>query len=602
MATVQSFNEDEDENGQPVTATGSEQVVNGPVTGVPGGGTSPEVKGSGWTNLQSYVTANAGNDGVMGGAITSNVGSKATNASNQANTYQNDARSAVDRGTVKRDDNIINDISSNPNAIVSNAEKKAQFDRQMNAAYGGPNAAQEIGGYQDVESKYGSVKTLADNAKSTSGRETLLNDTYGRPSYSSGEKNLDNFILGAGDQGKAAISNLGSSYGSGSEWAGGWQGILNDVSGKIDQGKTETADTRAKTRAALDTNVAGIEGTFDTFKAKAATTNAANTAAIAYLNPALTSSDPGTRADAFRKIGLDPAVGEWLVSQGYNAQQLIAQGKATGAGDYATDADISRMKALHALAGKNTDASLITRTGEGGAAGTGAAYTVKAKAIADAKAAKDLQDAINKRFAEKDAARRAAFENAKKTLSMDYSGSGHVYNPETEDKGIREFLKGIGIDPEIVTQARLNNINLADFLRGGKNINTGDVTTNEERAGWAALMNSLGLNPGSFDINDNQDEGDDFTFDLEAFRRALPAASTPAPAPPQPTGGTSINQTGKKWAEEFEDNWGSIEAVKERTDPYRDTNSEIEEFIGSVIPKVIPKITPPKTLKLPKWK
>lgn len=117
MAYIPQDDDEENKDQQ----QGSEKVLSGEsseVGSAPGSTQSgaaapkPTNSGGGWTNLTSYVKANEGQDTRMGEAVKGAYGATQTNAQNAQNAYQNNARSAVQSGTVRDNSGVVNTLNS----------------------------------------------------------------------------------------------------------------------------------------------------------------------------------------------------------------------------------------------------------------------------------------------------------------------------------------------------------------------------------------------------------------------------------------------------------------------------------------------------------
>jgi hypothetical protein len=477
------------DNGQ------AEAPTSGPQQTAPG-----KAKGSGWTNLVDYVSANRGAGQQMASRVGETIQNQGDQAQQQGQNYQNSAAQTVSAATPKRDQSLIDDVMNDPTKITG--QRAQQFQAQRNASYAGPKAAQEIAGYQDVQAAYDKTSKAAQDAGDFEGRRGLLHDAYGKRSdYTAGESRLDSFLTGA--DGAQQIAEAQQNFGQGSNFQKGWGDLVSSVSGKISEADAAAQATKADTNAALDSAVTGSDRKFAEYSKKADATNAANTAAYQKLDSRLRSEDPKKRAKAFAEIGLDAKTGEWLMSQGYSLPQLVSAGKSMKGGDYASDKDVANAKALYGLKGTNIDPNILAKSG-----GDGSAYVKNAQAIKGASDAKAMQDAIASRLAAQNAARADEFGMMNHEF-ISFNGPS--------DK----ILNKLGISREDYIVAAENGIDILGYAKAGKKLTAGDVATAKERQGWTNLMTSLGLNPANYDLQDRQDEGDAYSFDRDGFNAAV---------------------------------------------------------------------------------
>lgn len=132
------------------------------------GGQQPA--GSGFTNLQTYLSANQG----QGRGIAQNIVSEGQKG---VDTARNDADMKADRWA----------------AIGVQEANQAGQDASTNmTAYGGPKSAQDVSGYNQLESNYQNVKKTADNfANDYDTQKAGLRNKYG---YGGGFGALDTFL------------------------------------------------------------------------------------------------------------------------------------------------------------------------------------------------------------------------------------------------------------------------------------------------------------------------------------------------------------------------------------------------------------------------
>lgn len=519
MAYVSNIKDEEEEN-QP----GSEQILSGQSGSIEAGGpvvaprtgAAAKPKGTGWTNLQQYVSANQGNDARMASGVSDKVSNRAQDAQQTGQTFSSTTNQKVQSGTVNTDDNIIKSINDAPETIVSDQNKRAAFDKQLNASYQGPNSVNEVEGFYDTDTKYNQTKDLANSARTFEGRTSLLNDVYGRSDYTGGEKRLDSFLLGQGGA-KPVTENIVKNYGDNSEFTSSWQNLLGGLSSNINQGKATTDATKKITQDTYNSALGNIDSAFKTYNTKAEDTNKINQTTWNTLNTQLASKKPEDRAGAYKTLNVAPEVGEWLVSQGYDAKNLASAAQAMKAGDFANDKEISKIGALYELGGKQLDPNLVAKSDNK----SGAAYDANQTAITNAAQAKKIQDDITARLAAEQAKRDSSYQDLMNAVQSFSSGpSSYSADPTSHFK---QLSKLTGVSVADLARAADEGIDINQFVAKGKNLNYGDVANTEERSGWSNLMTSLGLSPSRFNVNDSQDEGSAYSFNKDLFNKSLPA-------------------------------------------------------------------------------
>jgi hypothetical protein len=212
------------------------QVLAG--SGGAGTGAPAQAVGTGFTNLQKYLSANQGSGEGLANDITG-IGQGAVDkakavADTQANTW---ADNGVQAATQAGDD------AANPYNTAATALKtdpNANITNPYTSTYGGPKQAQDVVGYNDLDKAYQNVKNTATSfANDRATQQAGLQNKYG---YGSGFAALDTF-LGRQDgrdkiQGWAAGVNPGSAEAQvakvNSAIAGGQQKVTDAQKGFAD--------------------------------------------------------------------------------------------------------------------------------------------------------------------------------------------------------------------------------------------------------------------------------------------------------------------------------------------------------------------------------
>lgn len=228
-----------DQNGQ-VNISGGSTTINQAAQNI--AAPKPVQRSGSWTNLNAYIDANKDNAESLGITISGNI----SNAGNQVRTgiqnSQDDFNSLADKGTISN----LGTAKQDSDSIVRQARTSAQYNQigddqanrfkeVSNAAYKGPQSLDASQYYSDTQSKLNKAKEYQTSAQSDEGRFNLLKEMYNRPTYSQGQKNLDNLLLVGNQQAKTSIQNAATG--------------LNDLQGSWDQAIGNAAST-AKQRAA----------------------------------------------------------------------------------------------------------------------------------------------------------------------------------------------------------------------------------------------------------------------------------------------------------------------------------------------------------------
>jgi hypothetical protein len=199
-------------------------------------GQTPTSTGTGFTNLQQYLTANKGS----GDGIADSIVSQGQNAVTDAQkTADNTAAAWGDYG-VQKATQAGQDAASKYNAGTQ-ALASDPFDTEGAAltargtTYGGPKSATEIDGYNDLDKAYQNVKNTATNyAGDFNTQQAGLKQQNG---YGSGFAALDTF-LGRQD-GKDKIQGWAAGVNPGSA-----QSQVDRVNGAISSGQQSVTDAQ----------------------------------------------------------------------------------------------------------------------------------------------------------------------------------------------------------------------------------------------------------------------------------------------------------------------------------------------------------------------
>jgi hypothetical protein len=201
--------------------------------GAAGAAKEPQAVGSGFTNLQTYLSANKGQGGGVADAITEQgqqaVNAERAKADTVANTWaDNGVKQATQAGDNAADpyNTAAGALQADPNAGISNPH---------GSTYGGPQTAQDVQGYNDLETAYQNVKNTATNFQGD--RMTQQAGLQKKFGYGSGFAALDG-LLGRQDGGDK-INSWAQGVNSGSADA-----QVAKVNTAIAGGKQEVADAR----------------------------------------------------------------------------------------------------------------------------------------------------------------------------------------------------------------------------------------------------------------------------------------------------------------------------------------------------------------------
>jgi hypothetical protein len=263
---------------------------------------APTESGS-FPNLQKYLSLNK--DQQFGQQVAGKVDQEVQGAQQAQQQTASTFKADVDKNTVKYNKDLVESSVKNPTALVSGSQQQPgdefkavaapvtkpdqppvaapriqatanpqmnqkvqqaaanpmqfgnlqDFIKQRDAQYKGPNSLadnQEL--YTSTFNKTDQAAKTADLSKSESGRKALLDKFYGRPTYSKGMKSLDNLLIQNDAGSKEAFANVQNKA---AQQKVGFDNLVGSLSDYAKSGADQTAEAKAKTRAALGIDDAG---------------------------------------------------------------------------------------------------------------------------------------------------------------------------------------------------------------------------------------------------------------------------------------------------------------------------------------------------------
>lgn len=248
----------------PQVAGGSQVLGGATSSGTPGASNSsaPAAKGptgsDTFQNLNSYIDANQGNGfgSQFSGDVNKDVNAASTAQSQAADQF----KSASDQATVKADPNVISTALNDPYSYVQDPNNVTAFQNQLNANYTGPSTLQDSGSaYQQAAGATQKAQDTAQNAQTEQGRFALLDQYFGQPNYSQGQKSLDNLLVQNDPTAQQGIQQAAQNA-QGQEQA--FQKEQTDLSNYAAQNRGTTEATSNAARAALGVDANGNPLTF----------------------------------------------------------------------------------------------------------------------------------------------------------------------------------------------------------------------------------------------------------------------------------------------------------------------------------------------------
>lgn len=202
--------------------------------GAAGAAKGPQAVGTGFTNLQTYLSANKGQGGGVADAIIEQgqqaVDTDRSKADTQANAWAD--------STVTKVNQAANNAASpyDTAAAALQADPNASITNPYGSTYGGPQDAKSADGYNDLEKAYQNVRNTASNFQGD--RMTQQAGLRNKFGYGSGFAALDGFLGRQDGAGKISSWAQGVNPGSADAQAA-------KVNSAIAGGKQKVTDAQA---------------------------------------------------------------------------------------------------------------------------------------------------------------------------------------------------------------------------------------------------------------------------------------------------------------------------------------------------------------------
>lgn len=178
----------------------SGQTVAGPsgvITSGTQSGPAPKgpTKSGSYTNLQSYLSANKEQASDMANRVVGNIENQGSQAKSAVDSIQSGFKSKVDESVVRPNDNLINEAASNPTEFIKDQDRVQQFTKMRDAQYKGPVNLVDEAGFADAQKKAQNVQSRLKATETEAGRFGLVQEQFGKPTYTRGQQRLDQLLL-----------------------------------------------------------------------------------------------------------------------------------------------------------------------------------------------------------------------------------------------------------------------------------------------------------------------------------------------------------------------------------------------------------------------
>lgn len=153
-------------------------------------------KGSGqFADLSNYLRINQPQN--FGTQLAGKVGSDIQNEGNAIDQTGQEFKSRADQATVQANPDLVARATGDQAAdFAADKANVDAFQKQMKASYAGPTSFSDASDLFNTATGAAQTATQkADAGQSESGRFALLNDYFGNPTYTQGQKSLDNLLV-----------------------------------------------------------------------------------------------------------------------------------------------------------------------------------------------------------------------------------------------------------------------------------------------------------------------------------------------------------------------------------------------------------------------
>lgn len=192
----------------------------------------PNQTGSGFTNIQNFLGANQNNG--LGSAIQNGVQGQVNNFNSGLQAGQSQFNSDIDaaKSSINLGDtgakSAINDASNLQGGQDLSNQDQTDYNNFTGSSYNGPTA---LNNDSQLQSQAGQISNTADQTKTDSGRQGLLQQYAGQGQYTQGQQSVDNLLLN--NTGKQALQQT--------------RAIANPVAGTLNNAESDATNQGAQT-------------------------------------------------------------------------------------------------------------------------------------------------------------------------------------------------------------------------------------------------------------------------------------------------------------------------------------------------------------------
>lgn len=266
MAYVPNREQEDQYNQQEGIGT-SVQQLSGQTSNIGGSGINTfnqpqqtQETGTGFTNINRYLEENQPQAERMTGQIVSNVEQSADTAREGIQESQNLFNQGVQSQTRQVDEDLFNQVKTDPTAITSSEDRFESFLQARDAAYTGPETFEASDYYQPAQRGVEQAQQTADKVLTDVGRKDLAADLNPDRMTTRGIGTLDNLFL-SGKEPREELYNTRERFKGLDE---DLQGVVDAAPDTVQAARTTNEATRQAAQAALEAGRTNFQTAVDT--------------------------------------------------------------------------------------------------------------------------------------------------------------------------------------------------------------------------------------------------------------------------------------------------------------------------------------------------
>lgn len=291
-------------------------------------------RGTGFTNIQSILAANQGNQ--LGSALQQGVNNQVQNVGQNINSSLANFQNQVGANNLNTTANqtAIQQALANPTSAIGSGTQAQNIQNlfaQIRAGqYTGPT---QMANANQLSQQANMVSNLGQEANTGAGQQELLQQFVGQPGYNQGEQNLDQLLLGAtGQQNLNAIKN--QTQGIGQQYNQANIAAQQAVTQAQQQAQQLAQNTQQETNQAITNQMTPINQALAAAQAQNSNTQANyNNLLALFAGQGITNNDVAMASgNAPGQGGLTQyaTTGQWNLNQPFNATPDVGQQTAAG--------------------------------------------------------------------------------------------------------------------------------------------------------------------------------------------------------------------------------------------------------------------------------